>query len=104
MAIRQFGFRRHSDVEGDRFDADYLVKLYKKAGAKYFMVWACITITSIYGIQATLNSVGWALARTWSAVSKAARENGLRFGVSDQATIFQSATAAISRTVCRCPV
>ena len=72
--------------KAEKFDADYLLGLYKKAGAKYFMSMA-VHHDNFDLWKSTHNQ--------WNAVNmgpkkdivglfaKAARNNGLRFGVSD---------------------
>jgi len=83
----KFGFKDIIPTwKADRFDADYLVKLYKKAGAKYFMS---------MGVHHDNFDLWNSRHNGWNSVRmgprkdvvgmfrKAARENGLRFGVSD---------------------
>ena len=72
--------------KGARFDPEYLMGLYKKAGAKYFMS---------MGVHHDNFDMWNSKHNEWNAVkmgvekdvvglwAKAARENGLRFGVSD---------------------
>jgi len=83
----KFGFK---DVigtfKGDQFDADYLIGLYKKAGAKYFVS---------MGVHHDNFDMWNSKHQPWNVAkmgpkkdvvglfSKAARENGLRFGVSE---------------------
>jgi alpha-L-fucosidase len=72
--------------KAEKFDADYLLGLYKKAGAKYFMS---------MGVHHDNFDLWNSKHNPWNAVNmgpkkdivgmfaKAARNNGLRFGVSD---------------------
>lgn len=72
--------------KAEKFDADYLMGLYKKAGAKYFMS---------MGVHHDNFDLWNSKHNRWNAVNmgprkdivgmfaKAARKNGLRFGVSD---------------------
>ena len=83
----KFGFKDTiPNWKAEKFDADYLLGLYKKAGAKYFMS---------MGVHHDNFDLWNSKHNAWNAVNmgpkkdivgmfaKAARNNGLRFGVSD---------------------
>ena len=83
----KFGFKDTIPAwKAEKFDADYLLGLYKKAGAKYFMS---------MGVHHDNFDLWNSKHNQWNAVNmgpkkdivglfaKAARKNGLRFGVSD---------------------
>jgi alpha-L-fucosidase len=71
---------------GDQFDPDYLVGLYKKAGAKYFVSMGVhVDNFDLWNSKHTRwNAVNMGVKRDVVAeFGRAARRHGLRFGVSD---------------------
>jgi alpha-L-fucosidase len=84
----RFGFK---DVigtwKGDRFDADYLIGLYKKAGAKYFVSMG--VHHDNFDMWNSKFQPRWNAAKMGpkkdivGLFSAAARNNGLKFGVSE---------------------
>lgn len=72
--------------KGDRFDPDYLVGLYRKAGAKYFMSMGVhVDNFDLWNSRHTRwNAVNMGIRKDVVALfGKAARKHGLKFGVSD---------------------
>src|SRR5262245_3409666 len=72
--------------KGDQFDPEHLVQLYKKAGAKYFMSMGVhVDNFDLWNSKHTRwNSVNWGIKKDVVALfRKAARAQGLKFGVSD---------------------
>jgi alpha-L-fucosidase len=72
--------------KGDQFDPEYLVGLYQKAGAKYFMSMGVhVDNFDLWNSKHTRwNAVNWGIKKDVVALfGKAARSRGLKFGVSD---------------------
>ena len=83
----KFGFKDIVPTwTGDKFDPDYLMSLYKKAGAKYFVSMGVhhdnfdMWDSKYHSWNAAKMGIKRDVVGLWR---KAAQENGLRFGVSD---------------------